>query len=216
MFPKTSRLLFALALVALALALTTPVTAQVVASDAYQVAYFSQGGFANFMHVINTGQVGSPIDTNTKNGTVCADIYAFDANQEMVSCCSCPITANGLLRREVLVDLTDPGLVLTAFPVTTGVIKVVSDTLPASGVCNPGQISAPVNGALRAFMLNGQGVAVILPGPKLGIGPGPSTETSFQPASLTQSEQSFLGNACSFVLYLGSGRGQCLCGDYTT
>jgi len=212
MFPKSSRLLLALGLVALTLVLASSVAAQVVASDAYQVAYFSQGGFGNFVNIINTGQVGSPIDRATNSGTVCADIYAFDANQEMVSCCSCPITANGLLRREVLVDLTDSGLVLTAFPVTTGVIKVVAD-LPA-GACNPTQITSPVNGALRAFMLNGQGFATVIQtpgGPILAIGPGPSTETQFQPAPLTQTEQAFLGNACSFVLYLGSGRGLCRC-----
>jgi len=40
------------------------------------------------------------------------------------------------------------------------------------------------------------------------------TEAEFQPAALQQDELSFLALACTFVQYLGSGRGVCSCGPH--
>jgi hypothetical protein len=170
-----------------ALLLALPAPAQVVANDAYQVGYLGSGliGFK----IINTGQVGSPIDSTTNQGTVCADIYFFDANQEMQSCCSCPLTANELIQRFELSSLTGTFVV-------PAVMKIVADA-----GCDETSITQPVTAGLRAFLTNGQ------PGP----GAPTLTETLFQPAPLTLEEQRFLGDTCSFVHYLGSGRGVCAC-----
>ena len=172
---------------AFATLLVLPSPAQVVANDAYQVGYLGSGliGFK----IINTGQIGSPIDSTTSQGTVCADIYFFDANQEMQSCCSCPLTANQLIQRFELSSLTGTFVV-------PAVMKIVADA-----GCDETSIPQPVNGGLRAFLTNGQ------PGP----GAATLTETLFQPAPLSVQEQRFLGDACSFVHYLGSGRGVCAC-----
>jgi hypothetical protein len=212
----TRKLLVSFALLALLLAAAPASFAQ--ASDAYQVGYFSANSagipcdaetgtnptYVNCLNtvlfvdqtlrIINTGQTGSPMDPG--QGTVCADIYVFDANQEMAECCSCPITANGLQTLSVPLDLTSN--TLTATVPVNGVVKVVADVAPPSG-CDPRTITAPVNGALRSF------------GTHLQTQTGPVTETQFQSAPLTPTEQGFLGNACSFVLYLGSGNGQCRC-----
>jgi len=196
---KATRLLCIAALVALTVALATPSFAQVVATDAYQVNYYANNGAGldQSVRIINTGQTGSPISSD--HGRLCADIYVFDQNQEMLECCSCPITANGLLTLSVATDLT--ASVLTNVPAPTGVIKIVADQNAAAGArCTNAaqQIVAPVNGGLRAFGTHNQIVGL--------------TETLFQPAPLTNTEQAFLGNACSFVIYLGSGRGACRCG----
>jgi hypothetical protein len=185
------RTLLAAVVVVLALALSvTPSLAQIVANDAYQVGYFGPFEFADTMRIINTGQIGSPMDASTKHGTVCADIYIFDANQEMAACCSCALTANALTELRVFSPLTgvDP---------PAGVVKIVADA-----GCDETNITAPVNGGLRAFQDNIQSTA-----PSVSV-----TETLFQPAPLTTQEQQFLGQACSFVHYLGSGRGICACG----
>jgi hypothetical protein len=169
----------------------------VVANDAYQVNYYSGG--VGTLRVINTGQVGSPIDTGTNHGKVCADIYVFDSNQEMLACCSCPITANGLLTVSPAALLGNPltGVQLLANPAATGVIKIVSDNQPGYG-CDARSIINPVESGLRAWETHFQGTNVL-------------TETAFAKAPLTNTEQAFLGQACSFVLYLGSGKGTCLC-----
>jgi hypothetical protein len=188
---KTTKLLCVSALVVLLVALATPSFAQVVANDSYQVNYYSGGD--GTLRVINTGQIGSPIDTATNHGKVCADIYVFDSNQEMLECCSCAITANGLLTEPSVALLSNP---LTGVPPTTGVIKIVADNQPGTK-CDPRTIINPVESGLRAWETHPQGAAL--------------TETVFANAPLTNTEQSFLGQACSFVLYLGSGKGSCVC-----
>ncbi len=200
MTAKTTRV--CMVLVAVVAVLALPAFAQF--NDVYQVNYFSNnnGPASNpdqFVRIINTGQVGSPIDSATAHGTICADIYVFDANQEMLECCSCPVTANGLLSLSVGTQLTQR--TLTQVTPTTGVIKIVGDAGPAPSVCTATNIVNPIPGALRAFGTHVQ------PG-------GQITETAFQVAPLRTgpgSEADFLGMACSFVIYLGSGRGQCLC-----
>ncbi len=199
---KVHRLLPVCTILALALVLASnlPAMAQAPINDVYQLGYFhvvpiialDGAGTTTAFHIINTGQIGSPIDPATDHGTVCADIYIFDSNQEMLSCCSCPITANGMTE-------IHPGTPLTRVRLLEGVIKVVSDQ-----GCDETNITRPVPGGLRVFGTNAQSL-------------GHSTETLFQTAPLTPTEQNFLGNTCSFVHYLGSGVGVCNCpSDITT
>src|SRR5690242_21832827 len=131
MFAHRGRLLAASALLLLIGAFTLPVTAQTV-NDAYQVNYFSDqlrvadvSAPDQFVRIINTGQIGSPIDSATNQGTVCADIYVFDTNQEMLECCSCPLTANALLTLSVQQNLVQS--TLTNVRLISGVVKIVSD-----------------------------------------------------------------------------------------
>jgi hypothetical protein len=182
MLHKANRLLGALAFAVLALSLLTPAFGQAV-NDAYNVGYFDHFRGVRF---INTGQIGSPIDPATKQGTVCADTYIFDANQEMLACCSCPLTANEL-------DGLTSVSILTGVTVPRGVIKVVADAS-----CDETNITAPVPGGLRVFGKNAQSAAAV-------------TEYVYPSAPLTSTEQQFLGQACSFVHYLGSGKGVCHC-----
>ncbi|HMK31054.1 MAG TPA: hypothetical protein VK473_15335 [Terriglobales bacterium] len=190
---------FATALAFILIALSSMVAAQGL-SDVYQVNYFSntpgRAGTAEIdqaVRIINPGEQGTPI--SSKQGTVCADIYVFDDNQEMSECCACPITANGLLILSLNYDLN--GNPLTGFPApTNGVIKIVSDN---RANCDP---TSPVpTPDLRAWATHLQ-----LPG-----GVIVTTETEFQGALLQQDELSFLGTACSFVQFLGSGKGVCEC-----
>ena len=194
--PKTARFFAAAAFIAVSLMSIASSHAQILAPNAYQVNYYSNATRQDQqVRIVNTGQVGSPIDTASGHGNVCADIYVFDANQEMIECCSCPITANGMLTLSLQNQLV--GNPLTGVPADTGVVKIVSDGATAGNACDPQSITAPVNAAFRAFGTHAQAGAV--------------TETLFLPAPLTTQEANFLGLACSFVNYLGSGRGVCSC-----
>jgi hypothetical protein len=188
-----SRTLLLLAVLA---ASATPSLAQALANDAYQVNYYANAiNSDQQIRIVNTGQIGSPIDPATRHGAVCADIYVFDARQEMIECCSCSITANGLLTLSLQNQLASNPL--TGVLPDTGVVKIVSDTVSSSGSCDAQSISAPINASLRAFGSHAQG--------------GPLTETLFSTAPLTSQEANFLSLACSFVNYLGSGKGICTC-----
>ncbi len=151
------------------------------------------------LRLINVGVDGTPLTTPV--GDVCANIYVFDANQEMVSCCSCRVTPNELVTASVANQLT--GNPLTSVSPIAGVIKIVP-TVAGSGVCSP---TAP-SGASDATLLSGSSTHVEVSGPLSYI-----TETHIPVAPLGPDEASFLFNACFYVKYLGSGagRGSCTC-----
>src|SRR5262249_52606589 len=97
-------------------------------SNVYILNYYSNrnnaAGADQVMRIVNPGTQGTPISKG--EGIICADIYVFDATQEMIECYSCRITANELLELSVLKHLTQNPL--TGFPAPdSGVIKVVSD-----------------------------------------------------------------------------------------
>jgi hypothetical protein len=168
-------------------------------SSVYQVNYYSNRNNSaladSVVRVINPGVVGTPISPD--HGTICADIYVFDSTQEMLECCSCPITANGILELSLLNDLMQNPL--TGFPApNSGVIKIVSDTGANCNELAPQPIPTLIGYASHVQ----QPIA----------GTFVTTEDEFQPAILTQDELAFLGQACSFVQYLGSGKGVCQCG----
>ena len=175
--------------------------------DVYQLNYYSNrnnsAGADQVTRIVNPGTQGTPI-TPVNEGTICADIYVFDSTQEMQECCHCKVTANGILQLSILNDLTqDP---LTGFPApNSGVIKIVSDD---RANCNE-QAPKPVK-ELLAWQTHVQ---------QPTTGTFVTTEDSFLGAPLTYgngsqaSELDFLGQACSFVQYLGTGKGRCHCGS---
>lgn len=169
-------------------------------AQTYQLNYYSNrnntAGADQFVRIINPGEVGTPLSPN--HGALCADIYVFDATQEMIECCHCPITANGLEDLSLLHNLAQQPL--TGFPApSSGVIKIVSDAYPN---CNE---TAPTPTAdLLAW-----GTHVQQP----ITGAFVTTEDVFLSAPLSSPELAFLGQACSFVQYLGSGKGVCTCGS---
>jgi len=193
---RVFRSLLLIALAVFAISCTT-VFAQTL--DVYQVTYFDNNipGSpldSGTVRVINPGLNGSPISAD--EGTLCANIYVFDDTQEMIECCSCPVTANGLLTLSIQ-ELTENPLTVNPF---RGVIKIVSTT-PAP-VCDPTKL-ASATPDLRAFAshLQNDSRRVI---PFLSV-----TEDEFADAPLSAVEQSDLGTICSFVRYLGTGRGRC-------
>jgi len=191
--------MFAAILVIALLACSSFVMAQGI-SDVYWVNYYSNRGPTNAaldqtVRIINPGEQGTPLAA--KHGAVCADIYVFNADQEMIECCDCRITANGLLTLSVNFDLTDNPL--TGFPpARDGVIKIVSDNQANCDSTSP--VPVPDIRAWGTHLQNPTGTMLV------------TTEDEFLTATLQQDELSFLGQACSFVLFLGSGKGRCSCG----
>ncbi len=173
------------------------VAAQAVNDGTYSLTYYSnRNTYDSTVRIINPGTQGTPLTPKTE-GAICADLYVFDAQQEMIECCACPITANGLLTLSVVYDLTH--IPLTGLPApATGVIKMVSDD---QANCDP-TAPAPVP-ELLGWATHVQDFA----------SQHAMTEEEFSFAPLTADEQAFLGQACAFVQYLGSGKGVCTCGD---
>jgi len=183
-----------LSLLAIALVLGV-VSGTALAQDnsTYAVTYYSNANTAGApdatVRVINDGDTG---------GTLCAAFYVFDDSQEMQECCSCPVTADGLIAESVNRYLLSNSL--TSFVNVKGVIKVVSTNAP-SGPCDPtkGSPTAGIRGWATHIQRATSGYAI--------------TETELHDANLGSAELAGLQQFCSFEIVLGSGRGTCTCGQ---
>jgi len=201
------KVLFLATILALA---ASPLFAQFTAAPddpfpGYYVAYFANnpgpGGAADQqIRFINFGLRGTPLTSPV--GDICAATYVFDANQEMVACCACRITPNGLLTLSVANGLTS-NPVTSVVPVN-GAIKVLAYT-PNGTTCSP---TAPnglnvING-LVGFSTHLQSSGGTAAGTFI-------TETEVPNPPLSADEGSFLLQSCQFAQYLGSGKGTCSC-----
>jgi hypothetical protein len=163
-------------------------------SSTYAVTYYSNanttGAPDGTVRVINDGDTG---------GSLCAAFYVFDDSQEMQECCSCPVTADGLISESVNNYLLANSL--TSFVNHRGVIKVVSTNAP-SGPCDPtkGAATAGIRG-WATHIQKGTSPAYVV------------TETPLHDANLSAAELASLQQFCSFEIILGSGRGTCYCGQ---
>src|ERR1041385_5684354 len=54
--------------------------------------------------IISSGQHGTPLTAPV--GNICANIYVFNNNQEMINCCACAMTTNELASASVQTQLT--------------------------------------------------------------------------------------------------------------
>jgi hypothetical protein len=154
------------------------------------------GGNDQVLRIINVGTGGTPLTSPV--GDICADIYVFDNNQEMISCCSCRLTPNELLTASVAFNLTNNPLTSVVPP--AGVIKI-GLTGGSTSPCGVPLTASDTNlGVAFATHLHVLGTAVAL------------TETELLPSPLSATEEAaFLPQACQFTQYLGSGKGTCSC-----
>jgi hypothetical protein len=172
----------------------------------YQISYASNLTIGDSeLNLSNTGANGAGFGYGTTasvTGSICANVYVFTPDEEIVSCCSCPVTPNGLVSLSAQRDLiVNP---LTRVTPTSVVIKLVA-TAPVGGTCN--------NSAAAV------GTATVVPGmvawgTKLHANTSPTggyavTETEFTPATLSAAETARLAYTCGIVLNQGSGYGVC-------
>jgi len=162
--------------------------------DEFQVRYAS-----NLNHgdsVINITNTGSTLTDRGSN--LCANVYAFDPSEEIVSCCACLVTPNALVSLSVQGDLISN--TLSPSTPTAVVIKLVA-SLPDSGQCNPGV------GLNTAFGMRAWGTTLhVLPGTPTTYG---LTESGFLPGGLSRAELDHLTSFCGFIEANGSGFGIC-------
>ena len=153
----------------------------------------------------NANTAGAPDGTvrltnpGTNGGSLCANIYVFDAEEELSECCSCILSPDDLRTLSVNSNLTaNP---LTGVTLNTGVVKYVSTPPPTSGVCPtyPTELN-PVAG-IRGWSTHIQNSNFTI------------TETVDQDATLSAAEVSRLDVQCYAIQIDGSGKGQCSCGS---
>ena len=177
------------------LLLATVAFAQVVQAppDAYQVRYA-----ANFQagdSVVNLTNAGT-VSGFDPVGDICANVYVFAEDQQLIACCACPLTPNHLKTLSARGDLINNTL-------TPGVPTAISIALLATAgpACNAATVTAAdLVGGMRAW-----GTTIhALPGGGYGV-----TETEFSPAVLSVTELLKATSYCGFIQAIGSGFGIC-------
>jgi Ice-binding-like len=111
------------------------------AQGEYQIRYASNLNIGDsVVNLTNTGTLTNPGALST-SGNICVNVYTFDASEELVSCCSCLVTPNGLNSLSVKQDLVSN--TLTPGVPSSVVIKLLA-TIPlglgpdgTGGTCNP-------------------------------------------------------------------------------
>ncbi len=142
----------------------------------------------SYVNLTNTGA--------SQGASICANVYTFSPDEQLISCCSCLITPNAIVSLGVKADLVSN----TLTPAVPGsvVIKVAS-SLAVSNTCspaNPGTFNVP---GLAAWgtSLHAVGSAY------------QQSETPFSASTPSLSEYNRITQLCSFINTAGSGYGIC-------
>jgi len=200
--------LLLLPMLAITLMLGGNAFAQNVGDDTvYFVTYFSNantsGAPDQTVRIINDG---SEVPFGVE--TMWAHIYVFDDSQEMISCCACQVTTDGLLSESVNKELTSDTFTGRG-EISRGVIKVLSSPF------NDPTVNDKVLPGLRGWMTHVQATSTTfssgLKSNAVEKGPWFVTEDPLADSNLSQTEENNLGALCSYGLTLGSGYGACPC-----
>lgn len=165
--------------------------------DVFQIRYAAHlDAGDSFVDITNAGTL-SGVDPA---GRICVNVYTFDPAEELVSCCSCPVTPNGLVSLSVRNDLISN--TLTPGVPTSVTIKLLS-SVPVAGACNA---SSPTSTNLARGMRAWGTTIHPVPGGPPAFG---TTETPFLISQLSPSELNKLTSFCGFIQSNGSGFGIC-------
>src|SRR5208283_458781 len=114
----TMHMRFKLALAALAFS-----TAAFAQSDVFQIKYAANLNIGDsFVNFTNSGATVA----NGVSQNICINLYTFDPQEELISCCTCTVTPNGLVSLSVIKSLISNPLT-PAIP-TAVVVKAIATT----------------------------------------------------------------------------------------
>ncbi len=155
------------------------------------------------INITNTG-ANSTVAFPTQNGNICVNVYAFSPDEQLISCCSCPVTPDGLdslsARNDLISNTLTPGVP------TSIVIKL----LKSAGTCNASTVGTDTNvlvnsgGAAWGTTIHALPVTPGSPATTYGV-----TETAFTPSTLSVAELTRITTLCGFIQSNGSGFGIC-------
>ena len=188
------------------------------AVPAFLISYASNLSVGDsVINISNSGANGASLQSGTVAGivgSICVNVYAFTPDEQMVSCCSCPVTPNGLVSLSVKSDLASN--TLTPAVPTAMVIKLVATAVQGTPGVTAGPNAANCNNSAATV---GQPAAALANGlsawaSTLHVTPAAGTfgvtENRFTtPTAFVAGEAARLGSLCNFIIANGSGFGIC-------
>ena len=172
------------------------------ADSPFQVRYASNLAIGDsVVNITNTG-ASSTVAFPTQNGNICANVYTFSPDEQLISCCTCLVTPDGLVslsaRNDLISNTLTPGVP------TSIVIKLLASagTTPAS--CNASTVGTGTNLLTTGLAAWGTTLHAAVPAGTFAL-----TETAFTPATLSAAELVRITTLCGFIQTNGSGFGIC-------
>jgi hypothetical protein len=175
-----------------------------VPKDSYQVRYVSNLSVGDsFINFSNSGAsstlAGIPA---AQNGDICANIYAYSPDEQLVSCCSCNVTPNALNSLSAKNDLASN----TLTPIIPSALVVKVLVTAGGSACTASSAASVTKGQLASGFLGWASTLHALP----GSGSYGTTETPFAvPSKLSDAELTRMTQLCAFIRSNGSGYGIC-------
>jgi hypothetical protein len=164
-------------------------------SDSFQTRYVANLNVGD--SVINISNAGTQNNSGALTN-ICANVYTFSPDEQLISCCSCTVTPNALVSLSAVSDLISN--TLTPARPNSIVVKLVA----TSGTgCNASNVP-PAN--LAAGMVAWATTLHALPTSPVTYG---VTETAFAEKGLSTAELARLTSFCGFIQANGSGFGIC-------
>jgi hypothetical protein len=196
---KSLSLIFAtLAFSTFAFAQSLPVVAPVVPEEdgVYQMRYFSNLLIGDsYVNLSNAGTLNG----FDPAGRICVNAYVFDPSEELIACCSCRVTPDGLQSLSLKQDLVSN----TLTPGVPGSVTVkLLSSLPIAGTCDPASPN-PVN------LVRGMKAWATTLHQNTTNGNYQIADTEFSRAELSITELAKLTGFCGFIEANGSTFGIC-------
>jgi len=176
------------------------------ADTPFQVRYASNLAVGDsVINITNTG-ANSSRAFPTQDGGICVNAYAFSPDEQLISCCSCFVTPDGLaslsVRNDLISNTLTPG-------VPTGiVVKLLSSAGTGNG-CSAATVGTAPNTIVSGLAAWGTTIHPLpvtpgTPATTFGV-----TETPFTPSTLSAAELTRITTLCGFIQTNGSGFGIC-------
>jgi hypothetical protein len=177
----------------------------------FQIRYASNLSFGeSVINLTNSGASSTVAGSTTfvQNGEICANLYAYSPDEQLVSCCSCNVTPNALNSLSVKADLGTN----TLTPIIPSALVVKILATPGGTACTAASAatvaldgSTLVRGLLAwGTTIHALPVTVGTPATTYGV-----TETAFANAQLSAAELARMTGLCAFIRANGSGYGIC-------
>ena len=165
-------------------------------ADAAQIRYVSNLFVGD--SVINLTNAGSANTTSGALTNICANVYTLAPDEQLVSCCSCPVTPGALVSLSTRSDLISN--TLTPGVPTAVVVKILAT---AGTTCDASNVpAANLAAGLRAWGTTLHALPTTPATYKV-------TETAFSPIALSTADLAKLTSFCGFIQANGSGYGIC-------
>ena len=165
------------------------------------------------VNITNVGAVGAPLNGPGFGGSVgniCVNVYAFSPDEQLISCCSCLITPNGLVSLSANNDLVSN--TLTGVRPNSIVVKLLSTQPTSANNVDPTKSNCTQSAA--TVLANQLARGMVAWGTTLHAAPAPAgtfslTETAFTLAELSAGELASITGRCTAIIGNGSTFGIC-------